>query len=199
VRRVRGVVEARVVRDEHGAGEVCVISVPTRSQSLVIRDVETALMNCVDDISCWTVNVVQIDENLLSYIRTPRARLLGVGSSVDGLIEESHVKLEYCGKVSEGRAHTVATRESLWRSMAEAVVKALSGYLPAPGITFRVEDIKRVRLGRTEVVIVCLLCSCPGEGWILSGSCPVGCDLREAVAKATLDAANRQFIRLTQW
>ena len=198
VRRVKGVMAARVIGDEHGAGEVSVISAPSRSQSLVIRDVQTALMTCVDDMTRWTVSVVQMDENLLSYIGCPRVRLLGLASSLNGLTEESQVRLEYCGEVSEGRAETVATRDSPWRSVAEAVVQALAGYLPASGMSFRVEDIKRVRLGGAEVVIVCLMCSCLHEGWILSGSCPVGCELREAVAEATLDAANRQFIRLTQ-
>lgn len=175
--------------------EVHVLAGPGRAVKHIARDVESTIIAAFG---------VPLDRRKISIAQ------LGGG---DADRQEKRVQLEKVQIVSEtdaaevnvllkmgstsvtGSARGVPTTKSWLYLAAGATVSAVGQFLP-PDVSFHVEDASISPSRATKVALVSVMLFAGGRQQLLTGSCPVSHDEREAVVKATLDALNRKFGQL---
>ncbi len=102
------------------------------------------------------------------------------------------VHLKMAGREVSGWERGTPTSRNWLVLAASATMKALSQYV-IPGVSFHLQDVTIARIKSLRVALVSIVASVSGQDQLLTGSCPVSLDDREAAVKATLDALNRRF------
>lgn len=198
MRRLRGVVAARVVPRESGAVDVVhVLGQADRSPKLIAIDVVSALAAELGlELEARQVRVASLrPEDQTSPV--PQARLKFVGLSVSAVRESAEVRvhLEDRGMLYEGTAAGPnVLRHRLWL-VAQATLRAVEVFLRAQGMLI-LEAVAVAPVGEHEVAVVTVTLA-GTEQETLSGASVVRDDPREAVVRAVLAAVNRPISWLT--
>jgi len=195
IRQVRDVLGAKVFLDEEGKiSEIHILSSPARNPKQIVRDVVSALLiQAGVDVDHKKISVVQIEEGEEGETVFPNAPLnfASLNYYVRGGDAEATVELQ--GGPDQGCYQGFASGPHLPGKdlyiVAEATISALTkcgrnfGYLV-------VEEIKKMRIGRHQVVVAILLTKKKGVQRFLTGAELIQGDDRIAAVQAVLRAFN---------
>ncbi|MGI6626868.1 MAG: hypothetical protein ACOX4K_00685 [Bacillota bacterium] len=193
IEKIKDVIASRVVMGESGLiEEVHVLAGSGRSPKYIVRDVESAILAAFGvQIDRRKISVAQINEDEADKDKR-RLRLMKVALAAGTSVAEVSVQISLGESIVSGTSKGVPTPNRwLWLA-AEATLDALGKLLPAQ-IKITVSDVGVAVSKSVRVALVTLVLVEDGRELILSGSCPIAYDDREAVVKATLDAINRKF------
>lgn len=172
-----------------------VLASSDRSIKQIVRDIQTALLSQFGlRISSDRLRVTLIGGELDPDAAWGRPVLTGVQVYAAGSLSRVVVELKKFGLSFRGEAEGPAFGLSHLRMVSEATLRAAEGYLQT-GLEFQVEDVVLLPLTRAQVAVAAVSYIDPvGKIHTLTGSATLRHDDREAVARATLDALNRQFM-----
>ncbi len=198
LKRIKDVIGARVVSGETGSiEEVHILASSGRAVRYIIRDVESAIMVAFGvNLDRRKISVAQIGEGSMPYAQN-RVQLekIEIVSQPDGAEVAVHLKL--ADQKAQGVRQGQPTHRN-WLEMAScATLDALSEFMKQE-VCFCLLDVTVTSIKDLRVGLVSLLVTKGGKDEVLTGSCPVSLDDREAVVKATLDALNRRFSQLLE-
>jgi hypothetical protein len=198
VRRLRGVVAARVVPTDGGEIDVVhVLGQADRSPKLIAIDVVSALaaeMGVQLDARQVRVAALRPEEQTSPI---PQARLKFVGLSVSVVRSSAEVKvhLEDRGMLYEGLATGPGVPRYRLALVAQATLHAIEVFLRAQGLVI-FEGVGVHAVGDHDVAVVTVTLA-GGDQETLAGASVVRDDPREAVVRAMLAAVNRPISWLT--
>ncbi|MDR7485638.1 MAG: hypothetical protein QN187_09945 [Armatimonadota bacterium] len=198
VRRLRGVVAARVVPTDHGDIDVIhVLGQADRSPKLIAVDVVSALaaeLGLTVDPRQVRVAALRPEEQTTAV---PQARLKFVGLSVSLIRHTAEVKvhLEDRGMLYEGIASGPGVPRHRLALVAQATLRAVEVFLRAQGLLV-FEAVATHPVGEHEVAVVTVTLA-GEEDETLAGASVIRDDPREAVVRAVLAAVNRPISWLT--
>lgn len=190
LKRIRGVIGCRVVTDAHGGiEEIHVLAEDVRPAKHVLRDVESALMAGHGlTFDRRKISIAQLSQEKISS--STRVRLARTEMIAEDKLYRVKVTLVLGSSEVTGEA---CEREPVWiRAAVEACLEAVS-MLISPRVRISLVDAHVVPMKGKDIALVALSCSLVKEELLLTGSCPVGTDEREAAIRATLDAVNRKL------
>jgi hypothetical protein len=133
---------------------------------------------------------LRLDEPAPAFEDGSRIRFGSVNLYMDGARAQAQVELRWKGVLRMGNASGWCSREGSHRLVATATLAALQEFLD-DDIALGVEGVNVVRMGGHEVAIVGLALLSHRQEKLLTGCCPVGRDLPQAVVLASLSALNR--------
>jgi len=198
VRRLRGVVSARVIPDDHGdIGVIHVLGQADRSPKLIAVDVVSAVaaeLGVTLDPRQVRVAAMRPEDQTQPV---PQARLKFVGLSLSVVRNSAEVKvhLEDRGMLYEGTAAGPNVPRHRLALVAQASLRAVEVFMRAEGLLM-FEGVATSRVGEHDVAVVTVTLT-GSEQETLSGSSIVREDAREAVVRAVLAAVNRPIAWLT--
>lgn len=196
LKRVRDVMSARIVLDDLGGIlEVHILAGPGRAVKYIARDVESTIIAAFGStIDRRKISIAQLGGSE-SGRQEKRIRLekVQIVSESDGAQVDVFLKMESTSVT--GNARGLPTAKS-WLYLASlATLEAVAQFL-SPDVTFNVEDVSINPSRPSRVALVSIMVFHAGRQQLLTGSCPVSHDDREAVVRATLDALNRKIAQL---
>lgn len=196
LKRIKDVVTARVVQDDLGVIlEVHVLAGPGRAVKHIARDVESAIIAAFGvPIDRRKISIAQLSGGDLGR-QEKRLRLEKVQIVSEPDAAQVDVFLKMGSTAASGTSRGVPTPKSWLYLAASATLAAVMQFLN-PEITFNVEDASVSASRPSKVALVSIMVFTSGRQQLLTGSCPVSHDDREAIVKATLDALNRKFEQL---
>jgi hypothetical protein len=198
VRRLRGVVAARVVATSDGEIDVVhVLGQADRSPKLIAIDVVSAVAAELGvQLDPRQVRVAALrPEEQTSPVPQARLKFVGLSVSVVRTSAEVKVHLEDRGMLYEGIAAGPSVPRHRLALVAQATLHAIEVFLRAQGLLI-FEGVGVHPVGDHEVAVVTVTLSGP-EQEILAGASVVRDDPREAVVRAVLAAVNRPISWLT--
>lgn len=196
IKRVRDVITARIVlNDSGGIDEIHVLAGPGRAVKYIARDIESSIIAAFGvTVDRRTISIAQLSTSdgprQEKRVRLEKVEII---SEVDSAQVNVHLKM--AGTQVSGSCRGVPTVKSWLYLAAGAAVSAMSQFLSSD-ISFHVEDVSVSSSRPSNVALVSIVLSWSGQQQLLTGSCPVTHDEREAVVKAVLDALNRRFGQL---
>jgi hypothetical protein len=197
VRKVRGVLAVRAVRNIHGQiDEIHAVGSPERSAKQMVRDIESILfVRGGVRLDHRKISLVQIAETSMPPALL-RVQLIGVEARPSALPPEVVVTLGVGARRFEGRGQARGAQDGSgeWLT-AYAAAQALDGVIGAHG-QLHVENIQRQAFGGLQVYLAHLTLSIDDSIETLLGISVVRDDAQIAVARAVLDAVNRRLQRL---
>lgn len=195
IKKINDVLDCRVsIGGDNNIDKIHVVARTGRLPKYLVRDVESAILAASGKkIDKGKISIVQMTGTELAFV--PRPKLVGIELMVSGSSAVARVRLALGGVVSFGESEGIATATRWNWSCAEATVNALSHFLKE-GVNVSLRDVNVFESRSLRTALVVLGVIEDGRELILTGSCPVSYDEREAVVKATLDAVNRRFPRL---
>jgi len=196
---------ARIVAAPDGSiAEIHVLALPTKAPKQLVRDIESTLMAQfgipVDhkkiSIALLGRDSLKEDEPSPERSTVARPRICSINATVSGVQASASVALEIGEASYIGNASGPASETGRARLVALATLDAVGQYTDAT-ISFALEDVAIVQLGRQKVAVSCIaLVSGFGEQH-LSGSALVRQNDNDSIVRATLDAINRRMGFLT--
>ena len=195
IKRLRGVLSARVVLDRDGRfEEIHILGDTDRNPKVMVRDIETALLvNFGVTVDHKIISIVQMAED--SICLTPdakRPQMMNISTTTSRAKVEVGVSLTHQEKMIEGLAAAANTPYNRLRVAATATLDALAKLNTFPA-TFAVDDVIRLKLSSREMVAVSVFMISGDKEELLLGTAFVKGDEQEAVGKATLCAINRRM------
>lgn len=192
IRRLRGVVAARVVPTPEGQIDVIhVLGQADRSPKLIALDVVSALaaeMGASLEPRQVRVAAMRPEENT-SAVPQARLKFVGLSQSVIRDCAEIRVHLEDRGMLYEGTAAGPNVSRHRLGLVAQATLRAVEVFLRAQGmLVFEGASVQPVAEQEVAVVTVTLAGT---DHETLAGASVVRDDPREAVVRAVLSAVNR--------
>ncbi|MGQ9623311.1 MAG: hypothetical protein ACUVTO_07765 [Candidatus Caldatribacteriaceae bacterium] len=193
---LEGVLNAKVV-GETGIEEIHVLTRPTKSPKLLVRDIETLLKARFDlDVDHKKISVVTFDVGEGTKWAVPRLVLWGIGWKKTPDAVQVEVEMKLGDRIYRGVAAESAPRvRSHGFLVARATLNCLNQVV---GDTlFMLHNVSTHHLGEIEVVLAFVDYARSGvekDGGLLVGTALVQEDIYEAVARATLDAVNRKLV-----
>ena len=190
IRRIPGVEAARVVMNGHGPVEVHILAAPGKPAKQIVRDVQSvALAGFGMQLDRRIVSVVQIAEGELSGGDRPVVD--EITEHIDGSHMTISVALTWHDAVLIGTATGPASSTTRLRLVAEAALSALEQALQKEA-SFAVAAVGTPMVGSESVAVARILIVSEGKERHLVGSALVFADPSQAMARAVLDAVNRQ-------
>lgn len=193
IEKIKDVIACRVVLSNNGdIEEVHILASSGRAPRHIVRDVESAILAaCGVRIDRRKISIAQINKEEVIKKRG-RPKLVRVALAAGEDKAEVAVEIALGGVLASGKANGIPTPNRwLWLA-ADATLDALSKFL-MPRAKIVLSDVCVAQSKSTRVAVVTLTLLENRQELILSGSCPIAYDEREAVVKATLDAINRKF------
>mgnify|MGYP005841128423 CR=1 FL=1 len=197
LKRIKDVMTARVVLDDAGEiQEVHVLAGAGRPVKYIARDIESSLIAAFGaPVDRRKISIAQLGGTEVgrSENRVKLEKIEIVSSQDAGQI---NVFLKMAGTTVTGTAKGVPTPKGWLYLAAEATISAIAQFLPTD-IAFHVEDVSISFSRPNNIALVSVMMFASGQQQLLTGSCAVSHDDREAAVKATLDALNRKFAQLS--
>lgn len=194
IRRVRGVVSARVLRSSEGEiTEVHVVSEPGRNPKQLVRDIESAvLVELGLSVDHKKISVVQLEtdprsEGLFHGFGLPYPALSGVVYRLKGRQAQVEAELDIGGAQYTGTVSGEYFPGCVGLLAAGAVLKAIEAYTQQRR-ALRPVDAVRVQIGRHAAWVVAV----EGPFGLQVGAALVVRDEVEAAAEAALAAVCRR-------
>ena len=197
VKLIKGIVAIGLIPGEGGNPvEVRILASGARHPRHLIRDVVSALAAETGiKIAPEQVRLILMDDG--STEEGPnRIRLIGARVDQSGVRAEARVRLGIEGDVLDGVSVGGNTERSRLRLVSEATLAALTNFFRS-GNLIAVEDVTIAPVGSQRLALTSVVLA-GRKGQIFTGSSAIRGDEDLAVARATLDAINRQ-IKLIAW
>lgn len=191
--QIREVISARVVANDRGTiEEIHVLAGSGRGPKQIVRDIESAFMAQFGvSVDHKKISVAQVQDDV-SASGPARIKLVSVNLTTSGTKAEARVQLQFEDTACEGAASGVASGGNRLRLVAGACLQAVEQYFKSECV-FSVEEIQVVSIANRQAVVAAVALVTPTGEDLFIGSSVIRDDDREAVARATLDAINRQF------
>lgn len=185
---------ARVVSTASGRlSEIHLVADGSKSAKQLVRDVQTlALAKFGIRIDYRIVSVVHFGEDPIPAASVSRPVLASVTWSTDGTRASCTVEVDDERGPSKGHSAGSASSTARGRLAAQATADALQDLIGAQS-TLDVADVSAVDVGGRRAVVVVLVRLVGSSEELLLGAALVRNDESEAVARAVLDAYNRQI------
>lgn len=194
---------ARIVTSPAGAiEEIHVLALPSKSPKQLVRDIESALMAGFGiEVDHKKISIAQLGRHAVTIEPEAlgthtRACIKSVSAEVAGAHAQMAVALQIDDELCRGVAEGPASRTGRERLVAEATLEAAGQYLQGT-ITFALEDVKIVSVGREKVALACVTLIGPSIEQALAGCALVRQNEEDAIVRATLDAINSRLGFLT--
>lgn len=190
LRRIPGVEGARVAMDGASPSEVHILAIPGKTPKQLVRDVQSVAMAGFDfNLDRRVVSVVQIDSDDLGGGDRPVVE--DVAEEIDGSKMNITVKLGWRDAQLVGNATGPAASTTRLKLVADATLAALEQAL-AETAAFAVTAVETPTIGSRQVAICLVVIVSGGTERTVVGSALLSTDPSKAVARAVLDALNRQ-------
>jgi len=195
IRKIRGVMAARVVADGKGTvSEIHVLAGPERGPKQVVRDVESSLMAQFGvAVDHKRISVAQVDSAEPVSWGNGRLQLVNVRFSLDNVQAEAEVEISFHDVLKCGKANGPSSSTGRLRVTAEATLTALSEYFSS-AYQLSLDDIVLTRVRNKEIVLSVLSLLTPNGEETLIGSSMIRGNEPLAVARSVLDGVNRRFL-----
>ncbi|MGB4594130.1 MAG: hypothetical protein WBI63_10220 [Coriobacteriia bacterium] len=192
---------ARVVASPEGfIQEIHVLALPTKSPKQLVRDIESTIMAAFGiPVDHKKISIAQLGQDVMPRDEVavqPRALIRSINAEVSGVHAHTTVTLELEGDLHVGEASGPASQTARQRQVAQATLNAVEEYLGGT-MTFALEDVDIVRLGRESVAVACVVLVTSLGEQAFSGAALVRMNEKDSIVKATLDAINRRMGFLT--
>jgi hypothetical protein len=202
--RLRGVLSARVVRDERGdILEVHVLAEPTRHAKQISRDIESALFSEFGiRIDHRKISIAQTRDSEALLPADMRVRFLHIDYTIDRTSARARVSIgkgdeTYIGVASTGAGGNVHQEQLVARATLEAVQEFLRATVLANGeLVLEFREFTSAQAGEQKFFTVTIRVHDLNGELDLIGSALVRDDPWRAAACATLDAVNRKLATL---
>lgn len=202
--RLRGVLSARVVRDERGdIQEVHVLAEPSRHAKQISRDIESALFSEFGiRIDHRRISIAQTRDAETPLIADLRVKFLSIDYTIDRTSARARVSIAkgdetYIGIASTGAGGNVHQEQLVARATLEAVMEMLRSTVLANGeMVLEFRDFSAGQSGERQFFSVTVRVHDFTGELDLIGSAIVRDDPWRAAACATLDAVNRKLTTL---
>lgn len=189
VRKVRGVLAARVIGDNQEVAEIHILANQERTPKQLVRDVESALLLHLGvSVDYKKISVLQLEpEGLAAGISLvyPRVTAVRTGSASGQWVAE--VELTLNDKVYGYKANCPMTQRNRLRVVAIAVAGLVEPFF-GPGTALIVEDVLEVEVAHRQAVMVGVDLALEGHEERLIGCAYVETTRDEAIAQAALRA-----------
>lgn len=194
IKRIKGVVTARVVAGADGNFEVYVLASHARPASQVERDVRTVLQDQLRGGSISRVTVDQLDEQLEACVLAPRIRLEEVTTTFQCDCTQVEVALSLWGKTARSSCQSSADELCVATAAARAALAAVESLLGVKG--FSLIEVRKVTVSELCALVALVQVAVPWETpRVVSGTCLVNNSPEPGVAvagvRAALNAINR--------
>ncbi len=198
LKKVKDVITARVVlAGDDGIAEIHVLASSGRAVKYIVRDIESSLIAAFGvAVDRRKISVAQIGAGE-SAKNTNRVQLRRVEIVSQYDLAEVNVYLKVRSNEVKGSDVAQPTQRAWLQAAARATIRALEQYLTSD-VSFDLQDVCVMVSKTLRVAVVTIVLNAFGHQQILTGSCPVSYDEREAVVKATLDAVNRRFAQIME-
>lgn len=197
--QIKGVRDAKVVvSDDEDIQEIHLIAAPNDNPAGLVREIESKLLlECSLPIDKEKVTIVELDKrdaNDGSRTKQPRVRLKLVDVQItrSSVNASATVMLQVNDVTLCGEAGGPASKNNMSRLVAEASIGALKRVIRS-SYAISIDDLKIIDLGGDSVAVVKLSQVNDGGELYLTGSAIVDRGIEPAIAKAVLDAVNRQL------
>lgn len=194
LKSIKDIVATRIVMNANNEiDEVHVLARPSRSVKNIVKDIESSLIAAFGiQIDRRKISIAKIDNGEPFKDDQDRLIIQKVEFISEGNNVQTQVSLKLGDSQAIGRAEGRPTPKEWLRLAAKATIGALVQFLPSK-VTVLLEDVTVTQGRSSRIALVSLIIGGKWGEQVLSGSCPVTFDDREAVIKATLDAVNRKF------
>ncbi len=198
LKRVKDVITARIVAaGDGGITEIHVLASSGRAVKYIIRDIESSLLAAFGvPVDRRKISVAQIGAGE-SANNTNRVQVKKVEIVSQSDLAEVNVYLQVGSNKVKGTKVGQPTQRGWLQLSARATIKALEQFLSSD-VSFDLQDVCVMSSKVTKVALVTMVLTAFGRQQILTGSCPVNYDEREAVVRATLDAVNRRLAQILE-
>ena len=189
--------EVRAVRVVSAAtgriSEIHVVADGSKSAKQLVRDVQTlALAKFGIRIDYRIVSIVHFGQQAVPDAEVARPALASVTWSTDGTRASCTVEIDHERGPVKGHSAGSASSTARARLAAQATVDALQDLLGAD-VALDVADVSTTNVAQRRAVVVVLIRLIASSEELLLGAALVRNDESEAVARAVLDAYNRQI------
>jgi len=212
IAQVGDIKAARIVAAPDGViQEIHVLALPTKTPKQLVRDIESTIMARFGiAVDHKKISIAQLGSDssgmpAATSAATPQAetrpssvrpRIISINAAVSGVSASATVALEIGGREFVGTSSGPASQTGRARLVALATLDAVGQYAD-DAVTFALEDVAVVPLGRERVAVSCIqLVSSFGEQ-SFAGSALVRQNEKDSIVRATLDAINRRMGILT--
>jgi hypothetical protein len=194
--QIPGVRAARLVVDDQGKPvEVHIVAGGEKSPKQLVRDVQTVSMATFGvDLDHRIVSVVSFPEMAAADPGPPRPSIHEISTETRGKTSRVKIILTHGDLKVEGEATGVTSMEGLQRLAANAAMNAVRELLP-DGTWLALEHTGITKVGSLDVAVATITLGGKGGPVSLSGSAVVQLQQTDAMARAVLDALNRQLWR----
>ena len=210
IRGLRDIEGASVQSEGDEIREIHVLTTSRRAAKQIVRDVQTLLLTRFGrTIDHRIVSVAFAEpDRVATPERAPepspaapaaqvpqvasddRIRFVSANLYVSGPRVQAQVELKWRGVPRMGSASGWSTRSGAYHLIAGATLAAVQEYVEEE-ISFSLDAVEVVRIGRREVAVVSLELLSHRTQKSLVGCCTVGQDAQQAIVLATLAALNR--------
>lgn len=195
--KIQSVIGAKVIVDSHGdIEEIHIVSDLRRSPKQILRDVEAILLSEFDTrIDYKKVSIAQVKGDSVKTDQDPRLKLKTIEYSNFGASMDVSVILEKYDGQYASTVSGIKTSSNVMRLTGTATLRAIEEYLGKHEV-FVFEDSREIMLSGIRIVVVSIASISNRREELYIGTAQVTTDINEAVARATLDAINRQIVQL---
>lgn len=197
INQIPDVMSSKVIFDvEDNIEEIHVLASNKRNPKQISRDIQSALTaKFTMKIDHKKISVAQIDFEQEAD-KDLRLKINSIGYSVMDQHIEIKVLLQKGEEILEGRVKGINTTNNVRRLVTMATLNCVHSCLGIED-SFMVEDIEKVVLAKSQVMVVAISWITSRGEELLVGSALVKKDEYETVVKATLNAVNRVLVQFT--
>ncbi|MCT4597591.1 MAG: hypothetical protein N4A50_06900 [Vallitalea sp.] len=198
LKKIRSIQGCKVVIDENeDIEEIHIVSDLRRNPKQILRDIEAVLISEFNiSIDYKKISIAQVNGDAVHNESDPRLKLKIIEYNNNGSNIEVRVVLEKCGHTYESSMSGINTSSNINRILGNTVLKAVEEFCEVQDV-FVFEDARKVSLSNVEVIVVSISSNYQNREEIYTGSAKIGNDVKQALARATMDAINRHIIQLT--
>lgn len=194
---IPGVEAVRILLgDDGGIAEIHGTIAPGRAPKQVARDFETLLFARYGlRVDYRKIGLAQVGDEPKPAKEPPRLAIQGIESRQQGTTVQVRVELANAEENHTGSAQGPASAGNRLRLAAQATLEAVQGFT-GDRTQYVLEEVRLARVGRNEVVAVCVTLVGSRHEETLLGVAPTGRDELGATIRATMKALNRRLGRL---
>lgn len=191
--KVRSVIGAKVTVDGEGnIEEIHIVANLRRSTTQIMRDVESIMLSEYNrTLDNRKISIVQVKSEWNAEEQDVRLKLKTIEYSNDGSSIDVSIILEKNEGQYACTQSGIKTETNVMRLAGTATLRAIEEYLGIKEV-FVFEECREMFLSGMRIIIVTIASIANEQEELFIGTAQVKSDLNEAVARATLDALNRQ-------
>lgn len=190
-----------MLSEEKDVKEIHVITKDSANPKKIIRDIESFLLAKYNiEVDYRKISIAQVKDEgikegqIKAELESPlRLKFSDIQAVTTGNHFEVLVQLECNGKIYEGKVSGINWDQNQEYLVAKATLEGISSYLEG-SIFFQIDEIKKIRLGSKDIVIVSINLINSKRKESLIGSAVIKDDFNRAVVKAILKATNRRIL-----